>query len=173
MAYRAAPEEPLVLVGSLGMIALAPGTGALLWQLAFADHGIQTHGYTRVARLGELIVFSNGSQVAFVDAREGKVRARHELTFRVNQLVTRPPVTVAAGLAGVACFHDVHLSWRAEEVQLPNPSGGWFSGTTTAYDVFDASGRRLQRLDFWPGSRSLSDMALLLGEVVAQADHNT
>lgn len=106
-------------------------------------------------------------------ALEGKVRARHALTFKVNQLVTRPPVTVAAGLTGLACFHGVHLSWRAEAVQVPSPSGGWLSGTTTAHDVFDGSGRPLRRLAFWPGTGSLSDMALLLGDVVAQTDHNT
>lgn len=173
MTYRDPPVEPLIVVGSLGLLALSPVDGAQVWQLNFAAHGIGTQGYTRVARLAELLVFTNGEQVVFVDAHTGELRARHALTFRVQQLVANPPYVAAVGLDGLACFHRAQLAWRVEATQRRSGAGGWFAESTTTWALYDGAGRFVRQLDLWPNTGSVSDMALMLGGAVAQADHNT
>ncbi|MFO0630992.1 MAG: hypothetical protein U0325_35935 [Polyangiales bacterium] len=173
MSYRDLPVEPLIVVGSLGLLALSPVDGAPIWQLEFAAHGISTGGYTRVARLAELLVFTNGEQAVFLDARTGELRARHALTFRVQQLVANPPYVAAVGVDGLACFHGAQLAWRVEATQQRANAGGWFASSTTTWALHDGAGRFVRSLDLWPNSGSVSDMALMLGGVVAQADHNT
>jgi hypothetical protein len=171
MTYRDVREEPLIVVGSLGVQAIALSTGEPLWELAFAAHGIVSNAWSRVARVGDSVLFTNGKQALFIDAYDGSIHAKHALTFDAHQVVANAPFSVIAGTKGLACFHGAQLVWRTEVEDVKASGQGWFSPSSTRHVVYDAEGRKRRELAFWPHLASSSDLALLIGGVVAQADH--
>lgn len=173
MTSRTTPIEPLIVIGTLGFQAFDPTSGSLLWQLAFADHAITCPSYHRVARQGRFLVFANNTELMFVDAYTGNIFARHSLTFHVMALTANGPFVAASGPRGMACFHDGQLAWSVKESEVKSPSGGWLSSSQTVYNVVDPAGTPRQRLNFWPLQGNTSDLAIVLGGEVAQADRNT
>lgn len=162
MAYRDDDSEPLIIIGSRGIQALDPRTGAQLWRNVWPH----TTGYNRVASYSGVVALANGPALVFFERRTGRMLAEQTLPFHIMTLLVRDGALFAAGVGGIACFHGSSLAWRIER----RDESSWLNSAVSWVHV---AGGLERPLEGFSGEGSSSDLALVFGDDVAQADRDT